>query len=111
MHLSLNGSRRHLEHTRFGTVGLMISQDKETTMADESKKRGLTETDLASERMGKNKLQGDDQANVRNERQAVPNVKTETDSLIESFEKLDKDHRAREDLGKGNRSSGPRQGS
>lgn len=65
--------------------------------------KGLTESDLASEKMGRNKLQGDDQSNVHNERQAVPDVKQETDGVIESFEKMDKDHRAVEDLGKGNR--------
>jgi hypothetical protein len=31
-------------------------------------------------------------------------VKQETEEVIESFEKLDKDHRAKSDLGKGNRS-------
>ena len=65
--------------------------------------RKLTRSDLASDEMGRNSLQGDDQANVRNERQAVPDVKTETDGVVESFRKLDKDKRAREDLGKGNR--------
>lgn len=75
-------------------------------MAEEYKNAQRTETDLSSERMGRNKLQGDDQQNVHNERQAVPDVKQETDGVIESFEKLDKEQRAREDLGKGNRSSG-----
>ncbi|MCO6389355.1 hypothetical protein [Aliihoeflea sp. 40Bstr573] len=77
-------------------------------MAENKDTRRLTETDLASERMGRNKLQGDDQANVQNERRAVPDVTQETDDVVESFEKLDKDKRAREDLGKGNRSSGDR---
>ncbi len=74
-------------------------------MAGKQRNAQRTETDLASERMGRNRLQGDDQSNVRNERKAVPDVKQETDSVIESFEKLDKDKRAREDLGKGNRNS------
>ena len=69
------------------------------------RKETLTRSDIASEEMGRNSLQGDDQANVRNERQAVPDVKTETDGVVESFRKLDKDTRAREDLGKGNRHS------
>ncbi|MCC2096952.1 MAG: hypothetical protein KDJ29_08665 [Hyphomicrobiales bacterium] len=73
-------------------------------------KRGGTESevsreDLASDIMGKNSLQGNDQESVRNQRQAVPDVKQETDGVVESFEKLDKDVRAREDLGKGNRHS------
>lgn len=75
-------------------------------MPGKDKAAQRTESDIASERMGRNKLQGDDQSNVHNERQAVPDVKQETDDVIESFEKLDKDERAREDLGKGNRSSG-----
>lgn len=69
------------------------------------RKETLTRSDIASEEMGRNSLQGDDQANVRNERQAVPDVKTDTDGVVESFRKLDKDKRAREDLGKGNRHS------
>ena len=60
----------------------------------------LTETDLAPEKMGRNKLQGDDQELVHNQRQAVPDEKTETDGIIESLKKLDKDERARKDLGK-----------
>lgn len=64
----------------------------------------LQESDLAADIMGDNDLQGDDQANVRNQRRAVPDVKQEADGVIESFEKLDKDERARRDLGKGNRS-------
>lgn len=79
-------------------------------MTNPSRKSGareetLTRSDIASHEMGRNSLQGDDQANVRNERQAVPDVKTETDGVVESFRKLDQDVRAREDLGKGNRHS------
>lgn len=65
--------------------------------------RKLTEDDLAQDKMGDNNLQGNDQGNVRNQRHAVPDSKQETDGVIESFEKLDKDKRARGDLGKGNR--------
>lgn len=75
-------------------------------MTQQEKSAQRTETDMASERMGRNKLQGDDQANVHNERQAVPDVKQDTDGVVESFEKPDKNHRAEEDLGKGNRGSG-----
>ncbi len=64
----------------------------------------LDETELASDRMGNNRLQGDDQGNVHNERRAVADVRQDTDGVIESFEKLDKDKRARTDLGKGARS-------
>jgi hypothetical protein len=66
---------------------------------------GLSRSDLAPDIMGNNSLQGNDQASVRNQRQAVPDVKQETDGVVESFEKLDKDVRAKEDLGKGNRHS------
>lgn len=63
-------------------------------------------TDLAADKMGRNNLQGDDQDNVRNQRRAQPDTKQEPDELMESFTKLDKEERARKDLGKGNRSSG-----
>lgn len=67
----------------------------------------LTESDLAQDKMGDNSLQADDQANVRNQRQAVPDVKQDPDnSVVESLEKMDKDVRAKRELGKGNRSSG-----
>jgi hypothetical protein len=65
----------------------------------------LDEHDLASDIMGKNSLQADNQDDHVNQRQAQPEAKGETDGIIESFEKLDKDVRAERDLGKGNRSS------
>ncbi|MBB4305136.1 hypothetical protein GGD81_004204 [Rhodobium orientis] len=78
-------------------------------MSEQAKKSDRTETisetDLANERMGNNQLQGNDQESVRNQRHSQPDVKTETDGVIESFEKLDKETRARRDLGKGNRKS------
>ena len=51
-------------------------------MTNPSRKSGtpepkLTRSDIASDEMGRNSLQGDDQANIRNERQEVPDVKTE----------------------------------
>ena len=56
----------------------------------------LSESDLAQDKMGDNSLQGNDQANVRNQRQAVPDVKQEPDkSVVESLEKMDKDVRAK----------------
>lgn len=66
-----------------------------------NRKDNLTETDLAQDRMGRNKLQGDDQTSVRNQRHAVPDPKQEADEIKESFRKLDKNERAREDLNKG----------
>lgn len=64
----------------------------------------LNENDLAQDKMGDNSLQGDDQANVRNQRQAVPDAKQEPDkSVVESLEKMDKDVRAERELGKGAR--------
>jgi hypothetical protein len=64
----------------------------------------LGETDLANDRMGKNSLQGNDQVSVRNERHADPDARLKPDEMMESFEKMDKDKRAKSDLGKGNRS-------
>ena len=66
---------------------------------------GVSRSDFVPDIMGNNSLQGNDQASVRNQRQAVPDVKQETDGVVESFEKLDKNVRAKEDLGKGNRHS------
>ncbi|MCC0035985.1 MAG: hypothetical protein H6887_12080 [Hoeflea sp.] len=64
----------------------------------------LTESDLAQDKMGDNSLQGDDQANVRNQRQSVPDVKQKSDgSVIDSLEKMDKDVRAEKELGKAGR--------
>lgn len=65
----------------------------------------LKESDLAQQKMGDNALQGNDQRNVRNQRHAVPDVRQEADDILESFEKLDKDVRAKRELGKGNRGS------
>lgn len=67
-----------------------------------SKNTNLTRSGLASDEMGNNRLQAKDQSSVRNQRKAVPDVKQETDGVIESFQKLDKDERAERDLGKGN---------
>ncbi|MCY0147187.1 hypothetical protein OEG84_05520 [Hoeflea sp. G2-23] len=64
----------------------------------------LTETDLAQDKMGDNDLQGNDQASVRNQRHAVPDVKQKADdSVKDSLRKMDKDTRAKEELGKGAR--------
>ena len=73
-------------------------------MADDRniKPEDLRETDLAQDKMGRNKLQGNDQASVRNERQDMSEGKREPDQDIEeSFRKMDKDVRARTDLNKG----------
>lgn len=53
--------------------------------------------------MGRNALQGNDQHQVRNERQSMPDERSDADGVVESFEKLDKEKRAKEDLGKGAR--------
>lgn len=65
----------------------------------------LTEAELAADIMGNNQLQGDEQLNVRNERQSVAGAKLEPDAgPVESFEMMDKDTRAERELGKGARS-------
>ena len=64
----------------------------------------LDEAALANERMGDNDLQGNDQADVRNQRHTAPSVRREADEeILESFERMDKDERAKTDLGKGGR--------
>ena len=77
-----------------------MSTDKEHEKSAD--KQGISRSDLAQDEMGNNQVQGDDQENVRNQRHALPDVKTEADGVIESFEKFDKDERAKTDLGKGN---------
>jgi hypothetical protein len=69
-----------------------------TTRPDPKK---LSESDLDNERMGRNRLQGDHQRSVRNERQTQPEERQQADDMEESFRKVDKDARARLDLGKG----------
>ncbi|MEQ8479126.1 MAG: hypothetical protein RIC18_00610 [Hoeflea sp.] len=67
----------------------------------------LTETDLARDKMGRNSLKGDDQARTRNQREAVAEVKKEPDKgVVDSLEKMDKDTRAKTELGKGARKPG-----
>jgi len=55
------------------------------------------EMDLASDLKNKASLHGNGRVHTR---EAEADVKGQTDSLIESFEKLDKDVRAERDLGK-----------
>ena len=66
----------------------------------------LDEHDLASDLKNNNSLQGENQNDHFNQRQAQADELGETDGILESFEKLDKNVRAERDLGKGNRSSG-----
>ena len=73
--------------------------------AHDVKKDQLTEADLAQDKMGQNKLAGNDQHSVRNQRHSQAEAKKQPDDVIESFEKLDKNTRAERDLGKGNRTS------
>lgn len=69
-----------------------------------NKTEDLSEADIAQDKMGDNSLQGNDQSNVRNQRQAVPDVKqTPDDGVAETLEKMDKDVRAERELGKGAR--------
>lgn len=49
---------------------------------------------LADEIAGRNSLQGNDQENVHNERQAQAGATGETEGLIESFEKTQKQKEA-----------------
>ena len=66
------------------------------------KKRPLDETDLANERMGNNRLQGNDQGNMQNQRSAWPDTKPEPDAdVVETFGRMEQGRRARADLGKG----------
>jgi hypothetical protein len=55
---------------------------------------GTSRSDFAQEIQGKNRLQGNDQSNVRNERGAMPEETDETEGVIESFENMDPRRRA-----------------
>lgn len=81
-----------------------MAADKRNRERGLGRANDLRETDLANQKAGKNSLQGDDQLSVRNERHAEPDTRRDPDETIESFEKMDKEKRARTDLGKGNRS-------
>lgn len=70
---------------------------------DRTRERDTTEATIDNERMGRNSLQGDEQESVRNERQSQPDERGQADDMDESFDKLDKEKRARADLNKGAR--------
>lgn len=78
-----------------------MNDPKRKTCPREEKSRfdsgRLAESDLASDTMGRNGLQGNDQENVRNERHSLPEEKAETDGVLESFEKSGKEERAERD--------------
>lgn len=84
----------------------MTSQSSTRQRESQTRPRDTTtQTELANDIMGRNALQGDDQANVRNERHAVPDAKLEPDAdPVESAKMLDKDERALAELSKGARS-------
>ena len=64
--------------------------------------RPLAESDLSSDIMGNNQLQGDDQESVHNQRHSVPDAKAEPDAdPVESAKLQDKDTRAERELNKG----------
>ena len=66
----------------------------------------LTETDIASDIMGRNSLQADDANNVQNERKDQAETLQETSSIVENAKRAaDPDYRAQTELGKGNRYS------
>ncbi|MBS9720898.1 hypothetical protein JYU29_09395 [Tianweitania sp. BSSL-BM11] len=68
--------------------------DKNNTPRATPSNTNLSETDLASDKMGNNQLQGNDQETVHNQRQAVPDAKKETEGVVESFENMDPKTRA-----------------
>ncbi len=84
----------------------MTTEKPKRSTISKARASDVTETDLASEKMGRNELQGDDQSQIQNQRHAVPDVKQDADrSHRETAEKTDKDVRAKRDLGKGRRHS------
>lgn len=47
------------------------------------------ESDLGQEIQGNNRLQGNDQVSVRNQRRTMPEENEETEGVVESFERMD----------------------
>ncbi|MEJ8574419.1 hypothetical protein [Microbaculum marinum] len=56
----------------------------------------LDQDDFQNEIKGENRLQGNDQANVRNERHAVPHARRKTWGILETFRRMDPRRRAGE---------------
>ena len=54
----------------------------------------LDRDDFAGEMQGRNKLHGNDQGRVHNQRRTVPDEKRETEGVRESFERIDPKKRA-----------------
>lgn len=88
-----------------GMGGGATGQHGAKNAGPESNLESMDESDLSADIMGRNSLHGNSQRNFPNERQEQAEYRPETDDLIESFEKLDKETRAQRDLGKGNRHS------
>jgi hypothetical protein len=61
----------------------------------ETSPEALDEDDFAGEMKGRNKLHGNDQSRVHNQRRTQAEEKRETEGLIESFENIDPKTRAR----------------
>jgi hypothetical protein len=76
----------------------MAENEKKTPRQEHQSASDLREVDFAADKMGNNQLQGDDQANVRNQRHAQPGTKREADKNVrETLEKSDKRVRAERD--------------
>ena len=68
------------------STGAMVNKGSQSVTSD----RGREDKVLSSDIQGRNSLQGSDQHDVRNQRHAVPDQKSEPDaSVVESFEKMD----------------------
>lgn len=63
----------------------------------------LSESDLASDIKGNNRLQADHAMSVQDERKSQAETTQETSSIVESAKRMDPDYRAQTELGKGNR--------
>ena len=66
-------------------------------VGDQDPDTALEQDDLANDIKGDNKLQGDDQLNVRNERRRQSHGTRKTEGVVESFERMDPERRDRED--------------
>lgn len=74
-------------------AGKGMGNEKTSGHVKPGRSRGIGEDDL--ELMGNNQLQGNDQENVHNQRETMPEESDRTEGVVESFERMDPKARAR----------------
>ncbi|ESR26759.1 hypothetical protein [Lutibaculum baratangense] len=77
-----NASHKTMGHGQGGPKG-------HQHVGSENPDEAFDQDDLQDEIKGRNSLQGNDQLNVHDQRQAQPHMTTKTEGVVESFEKQD----------------------